>query len=114
MRENAGRSIAIGAIAAFGYAIWAWVLVAMLWLAVTIYAFVKWAGAPQDHPSATTLLVVTISVVMIVPLTVAKLIYFVARKMRPPKGDDAELPLPVGDADGLSHIAGAATSPTPS
>jgi ABC-type Na+ efflux pump permease subunit len=100
MRENAGRSIAIAAIAAFGYAIWAWVLVAMLWLAVTIYAFVKWAGAPQDHPSGTTLLVVTISVVMIVPLTISLGIYLVARKMRPPKRADAgDLSLAAGDED---------------
>ncbi len=100
MRENAGRSIAIAAIAAFGYAIWVWLLVVILWLAVTIYALAKWALAPHDHPSATTLLVVTISLVTVVPLAISLAIYLVARRMRPSNGADAEPPLPAGDADG--------------
>jgi hypothetical protein len=88
MRENTGRSIAIAALAAFGYVIWAWVLAVMVWLAVTIYAVVKWAGAPTDHPSATTLLVVVVGIVTFWPVMISLACYAIARSMRHDDGDD--------------------------
>lgn len=95
MREHSGQSLAIAGIAALGYAIWAGVLVVLLWLAITIYAVVKWIGAPNDHPSATTLLVIVVGLVTIWPLAIALVMYLVGRSMRAPKRErDDELALP--------------------
>jgi hypothetical protein len=85
MRENTGASLAIGVIAALGYAVWAAVLVIMLWISVTIYAVVKWIGASNDHPSATTLLVLVVGLVTAFPLGLALGVYGIGRSMRPPK-----------------------------
>ena len=82
MRENTGMSLAIAGVAALGYAIWAWVLAVLVWIAVTIYAIVKWIGAPNDHPSATTLLVVLVGIVTFWPLAISLGCYFIARSMR--------------------------------
>jgi hypothetical protein len=82
MRENTGRSIAVAAVAAFSYIVWAWVLAILIWTVVAIYAIVKWIGAPQDHPSATTLLVVLVGVVTLWPLLIALGCYLIARSMR--------------------------------
>jgi hypothetical protein len=83
MREHTGQSLGIAGIAALGYAIWAAVLVVLLWLAVTIYAIVKWIGAPNDHPSATTLLVIVVGLVTLWPLAIALGMHLVGRSMRP-------------------------------
>jgi hypothetical protein len=91
MRENTGRSIAIAAIAAVGYLLWAWVLAVMLWLAVTVYAIVKWIGAPHDHPSAATLLIVVVAIVTFWPVAISLGCYLIGRSMRR-RGDMPELP----------------------
>ena len=82
MREHTGQSLAIAGIAALGYAIWAAVLAFCLWLSVTIYAIVKWVGAPNDHPSATTLLVVVVGLVTLWPLAIALGMYAIGRSIR--------------------------------
>lgn len=86
MRENTGRSIAVAAVAAVGYMLWAWVLAIMLWVAVTVYALVKLIGAPHDHPSATTLLVVLVGIVTFWPLVISLGCYAIARSMRRREG----------------------------
>ena len=91
MRENTGRSIAVAAVIAAGYAIWAWVLVILVWTAVTIYAVVKLVGARHDHPSATTLMVVIVGIVTFWPLAISLGCYLIARSMRR-AGDRPELP----------------------
>jgi hypothetical protein len=91
MRENTGRSIALAAILALGYAIWAWVLAIMIWSAVTIYAIVKLIGARHDHPSATTLLVLVVAIVTFWPLALSLGCYVIARSMRR-RGAAPELP----------------------
>jgi hypothetical protein len=92
MREHSGTSIAIGIVTALVYAVWGAVLAILVWIGVTVYAFVKWIGAPSDHPSATTLLVLVVGLVTIVPLGLALSVYVVGRSMRPPKRKDrAEL-----------------------
>jgi hypothetical protein len=85
MREHSGQSLAIAGIAALGYTIWAAVLVVVLWVAITIYAVVKWIGAPNDHPSATTLLVIVVGLVTLWPLAIALGMYAIGRSMRPSK-----------------------------
>lgn len=98
MPEHAGQSSAIAFIAALGYAIWAAVLAVLLWLSVTIYAFVKLIGAPNDHPSATTLLVVVVGLVTIWPLAIALATYAIGRSMRPAKrARSDELAFPVDE-----------------
>ncbi|HEX3299625.1 MAG TPA: hypothetical protein VHW68_05890 [Actinomycetota bacterium] len=102
MRENTGIAVAIAAIVAFTYVIWAAVVAVMLWTGVTIYAIVKWIGAPQDHASATSLLVMLIGVVTFVPLLLAIAIYLVSKPMhyarRRGKKDAEQLSLPIPDA----------------
>jgi polyferredoxin len=94
VRENTGRSLAVAGIAALGYAIWAWVLAIMVWIGVTIYAIVKWIGAPHDHPSATTVLVLIVGIVSFWPIAISVGCYAIARSMRrrtaaPALADDA-------------------------
>ena len=99
MREHSGQSLAIAGIAALGYAIWAAVLVVLVWLAVTIYAIVKWIGAPNDHPSATTLLVIVVGLVTLWPLAIALVMYAIGRSMRPSRRDRRnQLAISVDDA----------------
>jgi hypothetical protein len=85
MREHSGTSLAIGILIALVYTVWGAVLAVLVWTGVTVYAIVKWIGAPSDHPSATTLLVMIVGLVTIVPLGLALGIYVIGRSMRPPK-----------------------------
>jgi heme/copper-type cytochrome/quinol oxidase subunit 2 len=82
MREHTGTSIAIGAVSTFAFTIWAAVVAVMLWSGITVYAIVKWAGSPQDHASATTLLVLLVGTVTAFPLLLAIAIYLVSKPMR--------------------------------
>ena len=100
MREHTGTSVAIGALSTFAYTIWASVLVVMLWSGITVYSIVKWIGAPDDHPSPTTILVVMVGLVAVFPLLLALGIYFVSKPMRyarrRKRGNDGEqLALPI-------------------
>lgn len=101
MREHSGTAIAIGAVATFAYTIWAAVVVVMLWSGITVYAIVKWIGSPQDHASATTLLVVLVGTVAVFPLLLAIAIYLVSKTMRyarrRAKKDAEHLSLPIAD-----------------
>ena len=51
MREHTGTALGIAAIATFGFTIWAAVIAVVMWLCLTVYAVVKWIGAPTDHAS---------------------------------------------------------------
>lgn len=101
MREHSGTAIAIGAVATFAYTIWAAVVVVMLWSGITVYAIVKWIGSPQDHASATTLLVLLVGTVAVFPLLLAIAIYLVSKTMRyarrRAKKDAEHLSLPIAD-----------------
>jgi hypothetical protein len=85
MREHSGTSLAMGILSTLVYAVWGAVLAVLVWTGVTIYAIVKWIGAPSDHPSATTLRVMIVGRVSIVPLGLALGVYLIGRSMRPPK-----------------------------
>lgn len=101
MREHSGTAIAIGAVATFAYTIWAAIVVVMLWSGITVYAIVKWIGSPQDHASATTLLVLLVGTVAVFPLLLAIVIYLVSKTMRyarrRAKKDAEHLSLPIAD-----------------
>ena len=101
MREHTGTSIAIGAVSTFAFTIWAAVVAVMLWSGITVYAIVKWIGSPQDHASATTLLVLVVGTVALFPLLLAVAIYLVSKPMRYARkraGKESEqLTLPIPD-----------------
>ena len=102
MRENTGVAAGIGVLSAFAYTIWAGVIVVMVWMGITVYAIVKWIGAPEDHASPTTILVVMVGLVAVFPLLLAVGIYLISKPMRyarrRKRDDDGEqLALPVGD-----------------
>ena len=82
MREHSGQSLAIAGIAALGYAIWAAVLVVLLWLAVTIYAIVKWIGAPEDHASPLTVFLLMVGNITLFVLLLTLALYLIGKPMR--------------------------------
>ena len=105
MRENTGVAVAISAVSTFAFTIWAAVIAVMLWSGITVYSIVKWIGSPQDHASATSLLVMMVGLVAVFPLLLAIAIYLVSKPMRYARKrakEDAEqlsLPLPEAPAD---------------
>src|SRR6476646_1458513 len=102
MREHTGTSIAIGAVSTFAYVIWSAVIAVMVWSGITVYAIVKWVGSPQDHASATTLLVLLVGTVAVFPLLLAIAIYLVSKPMRyarrraSKEAEQLSLPIPDG------------------
>ena len=102
MQEQTGTSIAIGAVSAFAFAIWGAVIAVMIWSAITVYAIVKWIGSPEDHASATTLLVTLVGTVTFFPLLLAIGIFLISKPMRYARrrakkdkdSEQLELPMP--------------------
>jgi hypothetical protein len=105
MRENTGVALAIGAVSTFAFTVWAAVVAVMLWSGITVYAIVKWIGSPQDHASATSLLVMLVGLVTVFPLLLAVAIYLVSKPMRyarkrgATKSEQLSLPIPDATAD---------------
>ena len=102
MREHTGTAVAIGALSTFAYTIWGGVLAVMLWGGIGVYAIVKWIGAPGDHASPTTILVLMVGIVTAFPLLLAVGIYFISKPMRYARrrkrdDDGAQLALPIGE-----------------
>lgn len=102
MREHTGTSVAIGGLSAVGYTVMGGAIAVMLWFGTTVYAIVKWIGSPEDHASATTLLVMLVGIVTAFPLLLAVGIYFISKPMRYARrrkrdDDGAQLALPIGE-----------------
>jgi heme/copper-type cytochrome/quinol oxidase subunit 2 len=99
MQEHTGTSIAIGAISTFAFAIWGAVVAVMIWSGITVYAIVKWIGSPQDHASATTLLVMLVGTVTVFPVLLAVGFFLISKPMRygrkRAKEDAKQLELPM-------------------
>jgi heme/copper-type cytochrome/quinol oxidase subunit 2 len=102
MQEHTGTSIAIGAISTFAFTIWGAVIAVMVWSGITVYSIVKWIGSPQDHASATTLLVMLVGTVTLFPLLLAIGIFLISKPMRyartRAKKDAEQLELPMSEA----------------
>jgi Kef-type K+ transport system membrane component KefB len=95
MRENTGVALGIAAVATFGYTIWAGVLVTIMWLCLTVYAVVKWIGAPTDHASPLTVLLILVANVTLYVILLTLGIYAMGRSMRYKKKDrDREASVP--------------------
>ncbi|MEP6758843.1 MAG: hypothetical protein ABJB55_06590 [Actinomycetota bacterium] len=82
MREHTGTSIAIAVVATMGYTVWSGVIVVVLWLSLTVYAIVKWIGAPTDHASPLTVLLLMVANVTLFALLLALAIYALGKPMR--------------------------------
>jgi hypothetical protein len=87
MRENTGVAVGIAVVATFGYTVWASVIAIVMWLSLTIYAIVKWIGAPTDHASPLTVLLLMVANVVLFILLLTLAIYAVGRSMRYKKRD---------------------------
>lgn len=100
MREHTGAALGIAAIATFGYTIWAAVIAVIMWLSLTIYAVVKWIGAPSDHASPLTVFLIMIVNVTMFVVLLAVAIYLAGKPMRHRKrsiDDDVALAVPPQD-----------------
>jgi sorbitol-specific phosphotransferase system component IIC len=101
MREHTGTSIAVALVATMGFAIWASVIVAVMWLSLTIYAIVKWIGQASDQASPRTVLLVMVADITLFLLLWTLAIFFIGKPMRTRKGrrsSEAEQPsLPVAE-----------------
>jgi hypothetical protein len=82
VRENTGTAVGIALLATFGYAIWASVVAVVTWLSLTIYAIVKWIGAPADHASPRTVLLLIVGNVTLFLLLMTTGMYLAGRSMR--------------------------------
>ena len=102
MRENTGTAVAIALVATMGYAVWAAVIAVIMWLSLTIYAIVKWIGAPADHASPRTVLLLMVANITLFVLLLALAIYAVGKPMRYGKRSRREaeqLSLSLGDVE---------------
>jgi hypothetical protein len=82
MREHTGTAVAIALVATMGYAVWASVIVIIMWLSLTIYAIVKWIGAPPDHASPLTVLLLMVGNITLFVLLLTLALYAIGRPMR--------------------------------
>jgi hypothetical protein len=90
MREHTGTALGIAAFATFGYMILAAAIVILMWLCLTIYTVVKWIGAPSDHASPLTVLLLTLGSVTVFVVLLAVGIYLAGKPMRYRKQRDRD------------------------
>jgi hypothetical protein len=82
-REGTGTSLLV-AIGSFGvYAILAWVLAFLLWIALSIYAVVEWIG--DGRPSAIAVLLIAVLLVGGLVTLAAVGVSFVGKSLTPQK-----------------------------
>jgi hypothetical protein len=82
MRENTGTAVAIALVATFGYTVWASLIAIVMWLSLTIYAVVKWIGAPDDHASPLTVLLLMVGNITLFVLLLTLALYAIGKPMR--------------------------------
>lgn len=83
VRPHTGAALAVAGFTIAMSTIFAAVLVVLTWLALTIYAIVKWIGAAPDAPSPTTVLLLVVSLVTALVLALTVPIALVGRSMTP-------------------------------
>jgi hypothetical protein len=83
VREHTGTGVAIAGVIVVFMTSFAAVLAVLVWLALTIYALVKWIGSAPDAPSATTIVLLLISLVTLLAVALAGTITLVGRSMTP-------------------------------
>ena len=87
---GAGAGIGVAAISTFFFAALPFVLVVLIWIALTIYALVKAFGGGSDAPNAVAVLLTIVGLVTLLALALAGTIYVVGRSMTPRKRRDRE------------------------
>lgn len=90
MREHTGVAIAVAAVVTTVLTLLAWVLVVVVWTALTIYALVKWIGSAPDAASPTTVLLIVVAIVTAFALLLTVPIALVGRSMTPRRRRKAE------------------------
>ena len=83
MREQSGVAIGIAGTLTTYLTIFAWLLVPLVWLSLTIYALVKWIGSAPDAASPTVILLIVLGLVTTLTLIMAALVALVGRSMTP-------------------------------
>jgi len=92
MREHTGAAIGVAAALTFFATILAWLLVVLVWTALTIYAVVKWVGSAPEGASATTVLLVIVGLVSALTLLMTLPVALVGRSLTPRKRARGEGP----------------------
>jgi Na+/phosphate symporter len=88
MREHAGPSLGIGALASVWFTILGVVIVPILWLSLTVYAVVKAIGSAPEAPSATTIALIVVAIVTVLVAIFAGLVALIGRSMKREKRGD--------------------------
>ena len=85
MREHTGIAIAVAGVVTTILTILAWLLVVLMWTALTIYALVKAIGSAPDAASPTTVMLIVVGLVTALALLLTVPIALVGRSMTPRK-----------------------------
>jgi hypothetical protein len=83
MREHTGAAMAIAGILTTFFMVFAWMLVVLMWISLTIYALVKWIGSAPEAASATTVLLIVVGLATALTLAVAGAVALVGSSMTP-------------------------------
>ena len=85
MREHTGIAIAVAGVVTTVLTVFAWLLVVLMWTALTIYALVKAIGSAPDAASPTAVLLIVVGLVTALALLLTVPIALVGRSMTPRK-----------------------------
>jgi hypothetical protein len=80
-----GLGLAIGLLNASYYSAFAWLIVFSLWLLISIYAIVKWAGSSPDDPNPYVIVIGAAGIVVLFTVLLAVGISLIGRAMNPKK-----------------------------
>lgn len=83
MREHSGVAIAVAGVVTTVLTVLAALLVVLMWIALTIYALVKWIGSAPEAASPTTVLVIVVGLVTALALLLMAPIVLLGRSMTP-------------------------------
>lgn len=101
MREHTGIALGIAGAVTSLLTLFAAFLVVLVWVALSIYALVKWIGSAPDSASPTTVALILVGLVTALALVVALPVVILGRSMTPPKrgrGEEPGADLPTIDA----------------
>jgi hypothetical protein len=94
MREHTGPAIGVAAVAVVFMIAFGGVLVALGWIALSVYALVKAIGSAPDAASPTTVLLIVVGLVTALAVSLGGAIALVGKSMTPRKrrkGDAGQL-----------------------
>ena len=80
-----GVGIALGAFSTFFYTAIVWLTVFTLWIVISVYAIVKWAGNANDEPNPVVIVVGAAMVVVLFTILFAATVSLIGRATNPKK-----------------------------